>query len=143
MIEYYCTKCNHLLDVTYKKMKKNRDARQEYPEGKCPKCKTVYSDLDHEIDNHLTYRDNLRHCPNCGKAFRTEYGARTREQAGAGIGWELQYHQCPRCNWHIGWQHTFSHGEYLVAMESMELWGQRLDFWKNLGKYGLSDESGH
>lgn len=146
MIEYYCKKCNTKLNVTYKVGKISDKKRYvvyskgitEIPSGKCPKCKEVYGNLYDEIENHMTYRDNLRHCPNCGKEFRTSYGPR---EAG-GKGYDLQTHICPRCGWLIGWQQTFSHGEYVVAMESTELFDQRQHFWNQLRKYGRPDAEG-
>jgi ribosomal protein S27AE len=130
MIEYYCKKCNSTLKVTYSK--------DEIPTGKCPKCKEVYENLNNEIENHMTYRDNIRHCPNCGKNFKTKYGPPEH----GGSGYDLQKHTCPRCGWVIGWQHTFSHGEYVVAMESEELYDQRQYFWSQLRKYGRPDAAG-
>lgn len=84
----------------------------------------------------MTYRDNIRHCPHCGRGFRTNYGHGSKE------GYRLNAHTCPRCGWHVGYQQTFSHGAYVVAMSSLELWNQRLDFWKALGKHRLVDEDG-
>jgi phage FluMu protein Com len=130
MKEYYCRECNTALDVTFSK--------NEMPSGKCPKCKTVYKNLDEEIENHMTYRDNIRHCPNCGKGFRTNYGP--REHGGKGYG--LQFHKCERCGWIVGWQHTFSHGEYVVAMKNEELFKQRQYFWEQLKKYGMTSTEG-
>jgi hypothetical protein len=109
---------------------------EEVPHGKCPKCKTEYPNLNTAISNHLTYRDNLRHCPNCGKEFRTHCDPRRSD------GYDLKTHDCPRCGWLVGWQQTFSHGEYVVAMESPELFDQRQQFWSQLRKYGRPDAAG-
>jgi uncharacterized C2H2 Zn-finger protein len=146
MIEYFCSKCDSKIKPTYSlgKLPIGKHATRlvndyEIPSGKCPKCKTVFENLDDEIYEHTVhYRDNIRHCPNCGKGFKTNYGPR---EAG-GPGYDLQKHTCPRCRWVIGWQQTFSHGEYVVAMESEELYDQRNHFWSQLRKYGRPDAEG-
>lgn len=146
MIEYFCGKCGTKIKVTYSmgKLPIGKHAlRQindrEIPSGKCPKCKKEFNNLDDEIYEHtVSYRDNIRHCFNCGKGFKAEYGP--REHGGKGYG--LQFHVCDRCGWIIGWQQTFSHGEYAVAMEDEELFKQRQYFWGQLKKYNRTSTEG-